>query len=938
MNAGSSQHEPIDEDLRRRFEMAGLHGQPLAIEDCLPPCGADAWLPTLEELVHIELEFAWKAWAEKVRDRPQAAACIPPPPPPRVEHYLARFPVLNQPEILARLIDQEFFVREQVGDLPQWDEYRRRFGELAALGLTGDTLLHQAATQVIDQETARLSPLAVNAPRRSDLPRLFGNYELLEEVGRGGMGVVYRARQRSADRIVALKMVRADHLSCLPPPLRTSALERFRHEALAAARLEHEHIITVYEVGEAEGERFFSMRYVEGQSLADMLCHGPLDGRRAAAYLEPVARAVATAHEAGILHRDLKPQNILVDAKTDRAMIADFGLAKLLEQSPELTRAGDIMGTPAYMSPEQAYDSAKVTIRSDIYSLGATLYHTLAARPPFQAATSLETLQQLHKEEPTRPSLVNPAIDPDLETICLTCLHKEPGRRYATAAALAEDLRRYLAGLPILARPISWPERVTRWCGRNPLLAGAVGLAGLFFCIALVATTVGYATTAAALRDKTQALTDKSLALEESLRSDRHSREVVNQFFTLVSEDVLLDQPGMQPLRNELLQLALAHYQRFLAARGAEPALLEEIARTHYRVALITQAIDPAAAAPLDSLREALRIQRNLAVRSPSEPLDEALGDTLNALGQVHDRRGDSESALAMFNEARELRQQLVNRHPDHAEFRRKLANTIMNTGLIHKSMLHFDEAAQHLEEAQSIRRKWSDGRDMEAANALELLLWRDLAMGHYNLANLAVSKKRSAAVAHADLTQAIDLLEKIERIAPNDLRSRERLAACYHLSARVSLEQRDEAESSQRYLQAISKLEGLHQNSPQVVQFQERLALVQMDYGTFLLRSGDSQAALAAFSSARDHLRRIVPPPDSTEHPDRRRNYAVALREQARVQLELNQPAAAGPPLALSQQYLERLIEQVQDASSRQRLEDDLKATTRLRQQLDML
>ncbi|MCI0359532.1 MAG: serine/threonine-protein kinase [Planctomycetaceae bacterium] len=938
MDARQSHDEGIDEDLRRRFERAWLQGQPLPIEDCLPPREAATWLPTLEELVHIELEFAWKAWADQRRTQGVAIARVSTAHPRKVEQYLALFPSLDQPEIVARLVEQECFVRAQAGDRPAADEYLRRFGHHLVTAIAGDTLPRMAATWRSDRTALDQQPPGASGPPPSPKQKRFGNYELLEELGRGGMGIVYRARQLSADRIVALKVIRADQLSNLRPELRTSAVERFRHEALAAARLEHEHIVTVYEVGEADGERFFSMRYVEGQSLADLLSlGGPFDGRKAAAYLEPVARAVAAAHEAGILHRDLKPQNILVDAKTDRPLIADFGLAKLLEQSSELTRAGDVMGTPAYMSPEQACDSTKVTVRSDVYSLGATLYHAIAARPPFQAATSLETLRQTQEEQPVAPSQLNPAIDRDLETICLTCLHKEPARRYATAAALADDLRRYLDGMPILARPVGPGERVARWCRRNPLLAGALGLAAVFFVAALVATSVGYVTTAAALRDRTkalqertQALDEKTTALEESERSYRQSREVVNQFFTLVSEDTLLNQPGTQSLRIELLKLALGHFQRFLAVRGEDPALLEEIARTHYRVALIMQAIDPEAAVGRESLNKALRIQRDLLAHSPqNDQLQDALGDTLNALGQVHQHSGDSESALSALEESRQLRQQLASRLSERMEFRRKLANTIMNIGLIYKQLGRFDDAIQSLDEAQSSRKLALEGRNIAGADAEELLLWRDLAQGHYNRANLAVAMQQPTS-AEAELTPAIAVLDEIGRIAPNDLRNRERLAACYHLAARLRHDQRDDSEAARRYAQAIAALEDLHRNNPQVVEFQERLALVYMDQGTLHVREQKPEAALAAYTSACDLLRGLVPAPDSTEYPDRRRNYAVALREFSRAQFELKQPTDL-EQLALSQQILERLIDQVHDVALRKRLKDDLDETRQL-------
>jgi serine/threonine protein kinase/tetratricopeptide (TPR) repeat protein len=925
MEAPAAQQAAVDEDLRRRFEAASMAGEPLVIDDCLPPPGSAAYRATLEELVHIELEFAWKAWAA-VRQSESRTDSPPPARPPQIEQYLQRFPVLNQSEILARLVEQEFLVRERSGERPTRAEYRRRFGSRSPLGEEGETeRAHLARQRTFAPFTAAERDSA--APADGTPAKRFGNYELLGEIGRGGMGVVYRARQLSAGRIVALKVIRFDSLAGPRPAERASAVERFHHEAQATARLQHEHIVTIYDVGEVAGEPFFSMRYVEGISLAEMLRSGPMESRRAAAYLESVARAVAAAHEAGILHRDLKPQNILLETRTDRALVADFGLAKLLEQPGDLTRAGDVMGTPSYMSPEQARDSSRVTVHSDVYSLGATLYHALTGRPPFQSATAVETLRQVQDDEPVPPSRLNRAVDRDLETICLTCLHKEQKRRYQSAAGLADDLRRYREGFPIQARPSGPVERTARWCRRNPLLTGALGLATAFGFAALLAASVGYATTATAL-------VGKSRALEESERSYLQSREVVNQFFTTVSEDVLLDQPGAEPLRNELLKLALVHYQRFLAQRGSEPALLDEIARTHYRAALIKLAIGSEAAAGMDSLRQALRIQRQLAQENePSQSLDEALSDTLNALGQAEHRTGDGSTALKLFDESRRLRQQLVQGQGDRLEYRRKLANTIMNIGLVQKQLGQIDDSLASLEQAQAGRQAALQGRTLETASAEELLLWRDLAMGHYNRANLAVSLKRTS-TAEEELPPAIDVLERIARRTPNDLRIRERLAASYHLAARL-WQPRENAEAARRYEQAIAALDDLHRQSPQVVEFQERLALVQMDYGTLQTRLRDPQAALAAFTSARDLLAEIVPAVDSADHSQRRRNYAVALRELARVQLQLQLPADARTQLELSRQYLEPLIKQATDEASRKSLEADLEETRRVLRQL---
>src|SRR5262249_54613802 len=274
-------------------------------------------------------------------------------------------------------------------------------------------------------------------------------YQILEVIGWGGMGVVYKARQLKPKRIVALKVIRPDRLEGLSPEERRKAIERFTTEAQAAAHLEHENIVRVYEVGEVHGRPFYSMQYVVGRSLHDLIQAGPLEGRRAAAYLEKVAPAVHEAHRHGILHRDLKPHNILVETNGDRPLVADFGLAKLLQGGREVTATGDVMGTPPYMSPEQAQGSANVTVASDVYSLGATLYAVLTGRPPFQAATPVDTILQVLDREPVKPRLLNPQVHADIETICLKCLEKEPRKRYASAEELADRLRLFVERKPI---------------------------------------------------------------------------------------------------------------------------------------------------------------------------------------------------------------------------------------------------------------------------------------------------------------------------------------------------------------------------------------------------------------------------------------------------------------------------------------------------------
>ncbi|HEX5443375.1 MAG TPA: WD40 repeat domain-containing serine/threonine protein kinase, partial [Pirellulales bacterium] len=320
-----------------------------------------------------------------------------------------------------------------------------------------------------------------------DAARTFGEYELLAEIARGGMGVVFKARQTRLNRTVAIKMILSGQFAG------GDDVRRFLAEAEAAAGLDHPGIVPVYECGQIEGQHFFSMAFVDGQSLSARLTSGPLPPRQAAELLAQVADAVAYAHSQGVIHRDLKPSNILI-AQDGHPRVSDFGLAKTVAGDSGLTHSGDAIGTPGYMPPEQAAGRlADIGPASDIYALGAVLYAMLTVRPPFQAANPVDTLRQVLEQEPVAPRQLNPAVPRDLETIALACLQKDARRRYATADALAAELRRFARGEPIHARPISRFERVWRWCRRNRAVAGlTASVAALLVATTLVSTMAAF--------------------------------------------------------------------------------------------------------------------------------------------------------------------------------------------------------------------------------------------------------------------------------------------------------------------------------------------------------------------------------------------------------------------------------------------------------------
>jgi eukaryotic-like serine/threonine-protein kinase len=322
----------------------------------------------------------------------------------------------------------------------------------------------EAVAGVDDPGRANISP----SPMLMD----FGDYELLEQIGRGGQGVVFRAHQKSLNRTVALKVISLGQWAS------EAHVKRFRREAEAAARLEHPCIVPIYEVGERDGSCYFSMKFVEGGQLDEVIRREPMPPRRAAELIAKVARTVHYAHEHGILHRDIKPGNILLDQKGE-PHLTDFGLARLVESESTVTRTLEVLGTPSYMAPEQAAgENEAVSSATDVYGLGAVLYQLLTGQPPFAGGTTYETIKLLLDTEPRPPRLLNRKIDRDLSTICLKCLDKDPRRRYSSALALAEDLERWLEGRPISARPISAPARIWRWSRRNPKLV-ATGVAGL---------------------------------------------------------------------------------------------------------------------------------------------------------------------------------------------------------------------------------------------------------------------------------------------------------------------------------------------------------------------------------------------------------------------------------------------------------------------------
>ena len=540
-------------------------------------------------------------------------------------------------------------------------------------------------------EPGRGSPIEIQKSEiKNPRVRYFGDYELLEEIARGGMGIVYKARQVSLNRLVAVKMLLFGRFSS------REFVQRFRLEAEAVASLRHPNIVAIHEIGEHEGQHYFSMDYVEGRNLAVRAREDPLPPRLAADYVRTIATAIHYAHEHGVLHRDLKPSNVLIDA-LDQPHVTDFGLAKRLESVSDLTLPGEILGTPNYAAPEQAGGrTAEIGPASDVYSLGAILYYALTARPPFVAETLQETLRQVLDTEPVPPRLLRPGIPRDLETICLKCLNKEPRGRYRDAAQLAGDLERWMAGKPILARPAGYVERVWRWCRREPVLSGLAATVLILLLLVSVGSSIML------LREK--AAHDKEERLRLLAQDEAENSRKAAQFL----KDSLQDLPslarGNATRVQEILKRTSERVGREFTNRPeVEVELRLTLAAVYHELGYYPSTEEMA--------RATLSVSRaRLGNRHPAVPRSLAqLGDALMHLGKL-------EEAERFCREALELhRQQVGSDVLETAGFLSTLGNVLQRERKL-------DEAENAFQQALTITQSARGETSAEVAGLLDNL------------------------------------------------------------------------------------------------------------------------------------------------------------------------------------------------------------------------
>ena len=700
-------------------------------------------------------------------------------------------------------------------------------------------------------------------------------YEILSELGRGGMGVVYKARQKSLSRLVALKVILgAGHAG-------SDQLARFRAEATTAAQLQHPNIVQVFEVGEHDGQPFFSLELVEGGSLADRLKGEPQPPRDAAQLVRTIALAVHHAHERGVVHRDLKPANVLLvsrDAPVEREAsrsagasrltatpkVTDFGLAKLQTAESHLTASGAILGTPSYMAPEQAAGDGKaIGPATDVYALGAILYEALTGRPPFRAASAMDTVMQVIKDDPVPPSRLQPKLPRDIETICLKCLAKKPEQRYPSAATLADDLGRFLGGSTILARPASPITKLWKWAYRHPALA-AIAFILAVPLPAMLAVMVYLWSDARLARKAAEA--DRIAALEARDRADRE-RELAQGYLknALGTMEKVVDRVGDGPLsrvpaaqeeRTVILADAVAFYESLLRLDSTDPAVRFDTAQTYHRVSRLANMagkIDQAEAAG----RNAIHLLTELVHEHPDRPAyQNELARAHMFYGHARLLTGDNEGAVAAYRQGAEVADDLLARHRLEPAYQATASECQRSLGYYHM-IARPSEAEKHFKRASELAEATFAARQ-DAENRALLASVRG-AYGQF-LVSAPASRR---AEAEKMLDSAADLLDPAAGPAPPGGMARmnydqARLTTRYALALIYAQTERlDRAEALAR--EAAQEYEGVLAGQPRAFPYRVQAAQANVLLAQLTRSAGRNAEAARASGRAIELLDGIM-------------------------------------------------------------------------------
>jgi serine/threonine-protein kinase len=746
-------------------------------------------------------------------------------------------------------------------------------------------------------------------PRRAGDLGMLGSYDIEAELGRGGMGIVLRGWDGELQRRVAIKVLR-------PELAHARARARFVREAQAAARVRHDHIVGVYAVASPpDGPPYLAMEYVAGPTLADRIrTEQRLAPLEVASLCAQAADGLTAAHAAGLIHRDIKPSNILIDPATGRARIGDFGLAQITALPSDLTQEGTIPGTPAYMSPEQAQGGEHLDSRADIYSLGATLYEALTGEVPFRGTTAM-VLKQVQEDEPRPPRRLNDRVPRDLETICLKALAKQPGRRYPSAESFAADLRRWQRGEPIQARPAGAAERLWRWCRRKRLVAAMAAALLTVFAFGLAGVSWEYAQARRHLHD----------ALIASARADenfQYALDAVEQFHTRVSEDRLLNEPGMQPLRRELLETARSFYDRFVSQRRDDPTVRAELGRALFRLATLTHALGSPGKAR-EQLGDALGIQESLAAARPGDlSVLHDLARSYQGLGVVYAALGEDAEAESAYQKAQSLSQRLTDERPENLTYLELLYRTYSGLGVLHLNRGRLAQAEAADDKALSLGWQWAENQPTVPESR------RALARSYNNLAVVYHVTGRPAQ-AEAALKGAVEALALLTNDHPGVAEyERDYARTSYNLASQRFRSSLGTARESADYFArvetdiqtSISLMQALARANSQVTDFQSSLAHFHGELGLLYQVTGQDKKAEEAFRAGLLNRQRLA-----LDHPEVAA-YAVesagSILDIANVERDREQTELALAGYAQAMRTLEDLLRHAgQHAPARQQL-----------------